>query len=367
MSFAIARMQKLKADNLIGLGNHDQRKTANHSNKDIDASRSHLNYDLVAGRTQNFKTDIQSYIDNCKTSQRAVRKDAVLINEWVITSDKGFFERLDEKQTRDYFETAKQYFADKFGDENIRYAWVHLDESTPHMHMGIVPFDKDNKLSAKRVFNRETLQKIQDELPEFLQSKGFKIERGQKGSERKNLTVPEYKKMQDNLAENKQELETVKTETEKQRQEFEDFKKSDFDVTNVETLQPHFRKGYVLVKKDDFDKMKQGAIYAKSAFIDSLHAKSDTERAQNSEIKASSRALELEMKNDKLQAENNKLRTQLNHAQDLIKRMFKALKERLGDKVHMKPETWHKVGLKAPNEPGKQSKKRPERNTGLNR
>ena len=62
------------------------------------------------------------------------------------------------------------------------------------------------------------------------------------------------------------------------------------------------------------------------------------------------------MKNDKLQSENNKLRTQLNHAQDLIKRMFKVLKERLGDKVHMKPETWHKVGLKAPNEPDKQSK-----------
>lgn len=124
MSFVVARMQKLKADNLIGLGNHDQRKTANHSNQDIDVSRSHLNYDLVAGRTQNFKTDIQNYIDNRKASQRAVRKDAVLANEWVITSDKSFFEQLDEKQTRTYFETAKQYFADKFGDENIRYAIV---------------------------------------------------------------------------------------------------------------------------------------------------------------------------------------------------------------------------------------------------
>ena len=180
MSFVVARMQKLKADNLVGLGNHDQRKTSNHSNQDIDVSRSHLNYDLVAGRTNNFKTDIQSYIDERKAGSRAVRKDAVLANEWVITSDKGFFEQLDEKQTRAYFETAKQYFAEKFGDENIRYAWVHLDEHTPHMHMGIVPFDKDNKLSAKRVFNREALQQVQDELPEFLQSKGFKLERGQK-------------------------------------------------------------------------------------------------------------------------------------------------------------------------------------------
>ena len=254
MSFVVARMQKLKADNLVGLGNHDQRKTSNHSNQDIDVSRSHLNYDLVAGRTNNFKTDIQSYIDERKAGSRAVRKDAVLANEWVITSDKGFFEQLDEKQTRAYFETAKQYFAEKFGDENIRYAWVHLDEHTPHMHMGIVPFDKDNKLSAKRVFNREALQQVQDELPEFLQSKGFKLERGQKNKERKNLSVPEYKAM-------RQELETVKADTKKQRQEFEDFKKSDFDVTNVETLQPRFKKGYVLVKKDDFEHMNQGATY----------------------------------------------------------------------------------------------------------
>ena len=113
--------------------------------------------------------------------------------------------------------------------------------------------------------------------------------------------------------------------------------------------------------------MKQGAIYANNAFIDARHAKSDAEISRDREIKASSRAAELELKNDKLQAENNKLRTQLSHAQDLIKRMFKVLKERLGDKVHMKPDTWHKVGLKAPNEPDKQSKKRPERNTGLNR
>ena len=96
MSFAVARMTKLKADNLVGIGNHDQRKTTNHSNEDIDVSRSHLNYDLVAGRTDNFKTDIEAYINENKASKRAVRKDAVLVNEWIITSDKDFFEQLDE-------------------------------------------------------------------------------------------------------------------------------------------------------------------------------------------------------------------------------------------------------------------------------
>ena len=47
MSMIVARMQKMKAENLIGIGNHNQRKTRNHSNPDIDTSLSELNYDLV--------------------------------------------------------------------------------------------------------------------------------------------------------------------------------------------------------------------------------------------------------------------------------------------------------------------------------
>ncbi len=199
MSYLVANMQKLKADNLVGLGNHDQRRTQNHKNTDIDVDRSALNYDLVAGRTNHFKTDIEDYINEYKTSQRAVRKDAVLVNEWIISSDRHFFADLTAADTRKYFETAKEYFAEKFGEENIRYAIVHLDESTPHMHMGIVPFDDEYKLSAKRVFNRTALRDIQDQLPTYLQRHGFNIQRGVQESERKSLTVPEYKAMRESI------------------------------------------------------------------------------------------------------------------------------------------------------------------------
>lgn len=41
-SYLVARMQKMKSVNLVGIGNHNQRLTENHSNKDIE--RSHLNY-----------------------------------------------------------------------------------------------------------------------------------------------------------------------------------------------------------------------------------------------------------------------------------------------------------------------------------
>ena len=109
MSMVAARMQKMKAGNLTGIGNHNQRKTENHSNPDIDIDRSNLNYELVH-QTENYKTDIQAFINENKASSRAVRKDAVLVSEWIITSDTIFFEALTPEQTRSFFEEAKGIF-----------------------------------------------------------------------------------------------------------------------------------------------------------------------------------------------------------------------------------------------------------------
>ena len=230
MSMIVARMQKMKAENLIGIGNHNQRKTRNHSNPDIDTSLSELNYDLV-NRTDNYKKDIEKFINENKSTTRAVRKDAVLINEWIITSDRKFFENLSDEDTKKFFITAKEYFAENFGEENIRYATVHLDESTPHLHMGIVPFDKDKKLSAKRIFNREALRNVQEDLPKLLQEKGFDIERGLEGSDRKNLTVPEFKKLKEAEKEIERAIDRKKNELKAYTQENNISNKIDVNIT----------------------------------------------------------------------------------------------------------------------------------------
>lgn len=234
MSMVVARMEKMKSENLIGIGNHNQRKTKNHSNKDIDPSLSKLNYDLV-NRTENYKTDIENFINENKSTTRAVRKDAVLINEWIITSDRKFFENLSDEEVKKFFVSAKEYFGNEFGEENIRYATVHLDESTPHMHMGIVPFDKEKKLSAKRIFNRETLRDIQENLPKYLQEKGFEIERGLEGSERKNLTVSEFKEL-------KAEEKEIERMIEKKKEELKAYTKEN----KIEDIQDM----YIKVKRE---------------------------------------------------------------------------------------------------------------------
>jgi uncharacterized protein YoxC len=272
MSMIVARMQKMKAENLIGIGNHNQRKTKNHSNPDIDTSLSELNYDLV-DRTDNYKKDIENFINENKSTTRAVRKDAVLINEWIITSDRKFFENLSDEEVKKFFVSAKEYFGNEFGEENIRYATVHLDESTPHMHMGIVPFDKDKKLSAKRVFNRETLRDIQENLPKHLQEKGFEIERGLEGSERKNLTVPEFKELKAEEKEIERMIEKKKEELKAYTKENKIPNKIDVTITREtkdvkvpsgeKFLGHEFTKtvkkktGNLIISEEDFSKLEQ--------------------------------------------------------------------------------------------------------------
>lgn len=197
MSYVVARMEKYKSNQLSGIYNHNERVFKNHSNKDIDPSRSHLNYELTnRDRTQAYHKQIKEHINENRISSRGIRKDAVLCNEWVITSDKTFFESLDQEQTKKFFESAKNYFAEKYGEANIAYASVHLDESTPHMHLGIVPM-KDGKLSSKALFgNREKLREIQDELPKYLNEQGYNLQRGEVDSKKKHLKTEEFKEKQ---------------------------------------------------------------------------------------------------------------------------------------------------------------------------
>src|SRR5699024_1589780 len=266
------RMQKMKAENLIGIGNHNQRKTKNHSNPDIDTSLSELNYDLV-DHTQNYKTDIENFINENKSTTRAVRKDAVLINEWIITSDRKFFEDLSDEDTKEFFISAKEYFAENFGEENIRYATVHLDESTPHLHMGIVPFDEDKKLSAKRVFNREALRNVQEDLPKLLQEKGFDIKRGLEGSDRKNLNVTELKELKEKEKEIEREIDRKKNELKAYTKENKIPNKIDVTITREtkdvkvpsgeKFLGHEFTKtvkkktGNLIISEEDFSKLEQ--------------------------------------------------------------------------------------------------------------
>lgn len=198
--YLATRMQKNNTQNLGGMQKHNQREFENHSNKDIDKSRSYLNYDLVNDQNINYRERIMNTINEQRESEKKIRKDAVLCNEFFVTSGKAFFEELDEQEQRRFFEVSTEWFQERYGEQNVVFATVHNDETTPHMHIGVVPM-RDGKLQSKNIFNRKGLLEVQEELPKFLEKKGFDIKRGEDRSTSHAVHVnPEdYKREQEQL------------------------------------------------------------------------------------------------------------------------------------------------------------------------
>lgn len=114
------------------------------------------------------------------------------MNEFIVTSDRAFFDGLMPEEERRFFEESVRFFGNRYGKQNIAYAVVHKDEYTPHMHLGIVPM-KDGRLQGKNVFNRQELLWLQEEYPKYMQSLGFDLARGERGSERGHLTTAAFK------------------------------------------------------------------------------------------------------------------------------------------------------------------------------
>lgn len=309
MSYCVARMEKMKSDNLVGIGNHNQRRFSNHSNKDIDVSKSHLNYDIL-DKVKSYKTDIEGYINANKSSKRAVRKDAVLVCEWIITSDSDFFESMSPADTREYFQTAIDFFAERYGSKNLMYAQVHLDERTPHMHLGIVPFDKDNKLTAKTMFDREALQDIQNELPRYMNEHGFKVERGRAGSEAKHLTVQEYKDVQKEIKKQSEVLDGVKKELESVKnvtrtKNFLD----ELDSKSKKTLLGNDVK----ISQEDYQELKEQLLGADKSLLEMDKLKQHNQKLSRSIYDLRDELDDSKAYADRLYDKNDSLKEQIKH------------------------------------------------------
>lgn len=329
MSYIVARMEKYKSNQLSGIYNHNERVFKNHSNKDIDPSRSHLNYELTnRDRTQTYHKQIKEHINENRISSRGIRKDAVLCNEWVITSDKTFFESLDQEQTKKFFESAKNYFAEKYGEANIAYASVHLDESTPHMHLGIVPM-KDGKLSSKALFgNREKLREIQDELPKYLNEQGYNLQRGEVDSKKKHLKTEEFKekqkilkKVDETIDKKNREIDNAKNQLNNLQNDIDSKKQALSELENKEweavgTLEKYEKEikelsnlKIDLTELDNFnlDNLQKNNLI-KRTFDGKLKIDKETfEKLYHTAKKNISDNTKLEQELNKLQSENNQL------------------------------------------------------------
>ena len=189
MSYGIIRVQKFKASAVSAIQFHNLREKESRTNPDIDKTRSGENIALT--RCSDFRRAVRERLETLKSS-RAVRKDAVVMVEVLVTSGPEFFQNMPKDKQREYFRQSLNFIADRYGKENILSAVVHMDERTPHMHVDLTPI-RDGRLSAKAIFTRSELGQLQTDFHTAV-GKKWNLQRGESREEKRHhLSTEEYK------------------------------------------------------------------------------------------------------------------------------------------------------------------------------
>ena len=219
MSYAIIRNTKYKRENLKGIYRHNERRNKNYSNKNINPELSHLNYSLKDCKHSYEKEfDLIKEKYNLKGQIKTVSNIAC---EYIITSDKEYFNSIGMDETKRYFETAYKFVYEykNLGEQYILSAKVHMDEETPHMHLVFIPVihtkDKKgnsiDKIACSEFWKaKDSYRQLQDAFYNYMVANNFELERGNP-SERVHLSVEDYKKIT-NYEESKILLQDVKLE-----------------------------------------------------------------------------------------------------------------------------------------------------------
>lgn len=158
-------------------------------NPQIDSKRTRNNYRFTPYFGKTYTEFINGRIKELGLSPR---KDAVVMNSFVLGSDKTFFDGLAKVEQYNFFSDCYKFFAERYGEENIIAAIVHNDETTPHMHLNLMPVTKDGRLCSKQLFDKPQLQKLQTDFYESV-GKRWGLQRGKEGSQKKHLSTAEFK------------------------------------------------------------------------------------------------------------------------------------------------------------------------------
>ncbi|BDM66275.1 hypothetical protein NFHSH190041_37270 (plasmid) [Shewanella sp. NFH-SH190041] len=181
--FCIMRTAKLKSlGNIAGSLAHAfrERQTLN-----ADQNRQHRNINL-GGKTAN---EVMLKIKSMLPEKR--RKDAVLAIEYLFTASPEIMNKMTLKEQREYFKDCLKWLKTNYGEDNLVFAGIHEDETTPHCYAYVLPLD-NGKLNAKKWLGGR--KKLSDMQSHFHQNVGakFGMNRGLKGSKAKHQTVKKY-------------------------------------------------------------------------------------------------------------------------------------------------------------------------------
>ncbi len=188
MQYAILRHAKIKAP-LMGAAVAHNHRTSKVEKCNIDAAHTPLNQVLKGQGTV-----AERLAEKLKVLTTKVRKDAVVAVELVLSASPEWFDGLAKDRAalhghpkfREWVNATMKWARGEFG-QNILDVALHMDESSPHMHVLAVPLTKDGRLCAKEVTARAEMTRRQDSYAEAM--KGFGLSRGDPAKETKRRHI----------------------------------------------------------------------------------------------------------------------------------------------------------------------------------
>lgn len=141
--------------------------------------------------TDDIYGDVHKKLEGVK-----LRKNSVICRELLLTASPDFFRGLPEEQLYKWIDINKKWLEKNFGD-NVVYAVLHLDESTPHMHVLICPVFVNSKgekiLSNTRYFDGiAKMRAWQDQYSKAMQEAFKSLNRGVQFSRAKHIDIKRF-------------------------------------------------------------------------------------------------------------------------------------------------------------------------------
>lgn len=206
----------------------DERLKTQHSNKQIDKTRTHLN--LHFGTMGDYKMSAYWYdkrIAELDKQQGAnKRKDRVTLVGLDIPLPDGLPAHFAEQ----WFRSVYAKLGQRFGDENVVGGVVHFDEvhsyvdaetgekrqSRPHLHAYVVPVI-DGKLNAKSVMCRGNMVALNNEIEDITRAYGCRF---LTGTHRKSTKSVEQLKNESQLVATQQEAQRIIEDAQRRSETF---------------------------------------------------------------------------------------------------------------------------------------------------
>ena len=152
--------------------NHYERGSESVLNREnIDRNRTPLNWTI--NRTHDLHREIKTAVEKIQNeNNRKLRKDANWMASVVLTKP----ENVKEEHLERFFKSSAQFIFNELRKNGLdekapRQAYIHMDETTPHMHLSFCPiYTKDGKRTFNfcKIFPRKFYKTIHKDLQRHL-------------------------------------------------------------------------------------------------------------------------------------------------------------------------------------------------------